>query len=84
MSLAAVIYEDEADWEVMNRYEISRREDDQGRMVYRAYRCKGPVSVEYLCEPQGTIGGALHYLVKALEDFEELTIEPTPIEEEEE
>ena len=76
MTLAAVIYEDEADWEVMNRYEISRREDDQGRVFYRAYRCRGAVSVEYLCEPQETIGGALHYLVKALEDFEDVILEP--------
>lgn len=79
MSLAAVIYEDKTDYEVGSRYEISRDTDYKGRVFYRAYRCRGPVSVEYLCEPQETIGGALHYLLKALQDFDEVIIEPAEV-----
>lgn len=80
MSLAAVIYDHKTDYEVSNRYEISRDTDYKGRVFYRAYRCYGVLGVHYLCERQESFGGAMYYLLKALREDEFVDIEPAEAE----
>ena len=82
--MALRIYEEDTDGEVGSRYEIEKETDSNGRVFFRAYRCSGPLTIRYLCEPQETFGGALHYLIKTLEDREGVDIEPAPVKEEEE